>query len=106
MIIVQYRQTAGWQQLSVHWPVIIGQYTATADIAVDDTHRRRAPPMCGGGYSLLSVFINPRRACAARVTVLSLSVCECVCYLANSSAVNVRVQSKIRIESKRGTKGF
>ena len=25
----------------------------TADIAVDDTHRRRAPPMCGGVYSLL-----------------------------------------------------
>ena len=44
------------------------------------------------------MFINPRRACAARVTVLSLSVCvcvcECVCYLANSYAVNAQVQSK------------
>ena len=35
-----------------------------------------------------------------------LSVCERVCYLANSCAVNVQVQRKIRIESKCGTKGF
>ena len=27
----------------------------------------------------LGVVINPRRACAARVTVLRLSVCVCVC---------------------------
>ena len=56
------------------------------------------------------IIINPRRACAARVTVLSLSVCawvsECVCYLANSYADNVQVQSKIRIERKCGTEGF
>ena len=25
------------------------------------------------------LFINPRRACAARITVLSLCVCVCVC---------------------------
>ena len=50
--------------------------------------------------------VNPRRACAARVTVLSLSVRERVCYLANSYAVNVQVQSEIRIESKCGTEGF
>ena len=25
-------------------------------------------------------FINPRRACAVRVTVLGLCVCVCVCY--------------------------
>ena len=45
-------------------------------------------------------LINPQRISAARVTVLSLSVYVCVCYLANSYAVNVHVQSKIRIESK------
>jgi len=28
---------------------------------------------------LLAGIINPRRACAARVTVLSLCVCVCVC---------------------------
>ena len=33
-------------------------------------------------------------------------VCVCVCYLANRYAVNVQVQSKIRIESKCGTEGF
>ena len=34
-------------------------------------------------YTLLSKpwFINPRRACAARVMVLGLCVCLCVCYL-------------------------
>ena len=53
-------------------------------------------------------LINPRRACAARVTVLSLCVCVCVCvcYLANSYAVNVRVQSKVRIESKCSLEAF
>ena len=30
-------------------------------------------------YSVHSVFINPRRACAARVTVVVLSVCLSVC---------------------------
>ena len=63
-----------------------------------------------GGTKLPFRLINPRRACAARVTVLSLCVCacvsECVCYLANSYADNVQVQSKIRIERKCGTEGF
>ena len=58
--------------------------------------------------SLIALLVNPRRACAARVTVLSLCACvsECVCYLSNSYAVNVQVQSKMRIESKCGTEGF
>ena len=37
---------------------------------------------------------------------LQYSVCVCVCYLANCYAVNVQVQSKIRIESKCGTERF
>ena len=52
-------------------------------------------------------FINPQRACAARVTVLSLCVVhECVCYLANSYAINVQGRSKIQIECKCAAKGF
>ena len=47
-------------------------------------------------------LINPRRACAARVTVLSLCVracvSECVCYLANSTPLMYRY--KVRYESK------
>ena len=31
------------------------------------------------GFSTLVLFINPRRACAARVTVVVLCVCVCVC---------------------------
>ena len=72
----------------------------TVDVAISE---------CPYGH-LSSLLINPRRACAARVTVLSLSVCACVrvcvCYLANSYAVNAQVQSKIRIECKCATKGF
>ena len=32
------------------------------------------------GAYIHGVLINPRRACAARVTVLGLCVCVCVCY--------------------------
>ena len=31
------------------------------------------------GFSTLVLFINPRRACAARVTVVVMSVCQSVC---------------------------
>ena len=40
------------------------------------------------GYAAIHVIlgmINPRRACAARVTVLGLCVCVCVCLLLNIS---------------------
>ena len=30
-------------------------------------------------YLSIFVFINPRRACAARVTVIAVCVCVCVC---------------------------
>ena len=42
----------------------------------------------GSNVSMLLLFdvANPRRACAARVTVLNL--CVCVCFLADSYAVN------------------
>lgn len=33
-------------------------------------------------------------------------MCVCLCYLANSCAVNVQVESKIQIERKCGTEGF
>ena len=38
--------------------------------------------MCSGMFQDLATplsFINPRRACAARVTVVVLCVCMCVC---------------------------
>ena len=31
-------------------------------------------------HNPIPILINPRRACAARVTVLSLGLCVCVCY--------------------------
>ena len=35
--------------------------------------------MCIGVIITNIIFINPRRACAARVTVVVLCVCVCVC---------------------------
>jgi len=49
-------------------------------------------------------LVNPQRTCIARVTVVSLCVCVCVCVSVTSP--KVRVQSKIRSESKCGTEGF
>ena len=41
--------------------------------------KRKLPRMSVMIVTRTNVFINPRRACAARVTVLGLCVCVCVC---------------------------
>ena len=41
-------------------------------------------------------LINPRRACAARVTVLGLSVCVCVCLSACLSTFTLKLQATKR----------
>ena len=47
-----------------------------------------------------SAIINPRRACAARVTVLSLSVCACVSESVTSlTATPLTHRYKVRYES-------
>ena len=47
------------------------------------------------------MIINPRRACAARVTVLSLSACACVCESVTSlTATPLTHRYKGRYESK------
>ena len=52
--------------------------------------------------TVAAIFINPRRACAARVTVLSLSVCVCVCAcvsVTSLTATPLTHRYKVRYES-------
>ena len=42
-------------------------------------------------------IINPRRACATRVTVLGLCVCVCVCYSTSHFSLLVRLHDKSAI---------
>ena len=49
-------------------------------------------------------LINPRRACAARVTVVGLSVCVCVCLLSNISPMERLFVLKTLSRIQRATK--
>ena len=52
--------------------------------------------------SYISLFINTRRACTARVTVLSLYVCVCVCESVTSlTAMPLTHRYKVRYESNK-----
>ena len=49
-----------------------------------------------GGEKGLAHFINPRRACAARVTVVGLCVCVCVCVCVCLSTFILELQAAKR----------
>ena len=42
-----------------------------------------------------AVFVNPRRTCAVRVTVLAMSVCLSVCYHSSGSMAEFYAQTKV-----------
>ena len=50
----------------------------------------------GLGYFSYSMFINPWRACTARVTVLALSVCVCVCYTTTAATPHLYALNEVR----------
>ena len=52
----------------------------------------------------MQVVINPRRACAARVTVVGLSVCVCVCPLSDISPLERLFVLKSISRTQRATK--
>ena len=54
-----------------HFSMRISRVRACVFLDTRMIHRR--------GFSTLVLFINPRRACAARVTVVVMSVCQSVC---------------------------
>ena len=61
---------------------------------------------------MVSALINPRRACAARVTVVVLCVCVCVfvclsvCYHSSGSIVHFYAPTNVPIASIRNSLGF
>ena len=75
--------------------------TRMASMRASETHEQTLRRQVQDRICTASIIINPRRACAARVTVVVLCVCMCVCVCVHSYLPPHTLESQ-----KRDTKGF
>ena len=75
--------------------------TCMASMRASETHKQTLRRKEQDRICTASMIINPRRACAARVTVVVLCVCMCVCVCAHSYLPPHTLESQ-----KRDTSGF